>query len=67
VVDVRDAIDDADDLAFERSWLRWPGVVQDPVANLLGEVETTAVAFDVVDHAKRMLVVAEAAPKMPPK
>jgi hypothetical protein len=37
-------------------------VAQDPVAHLLGEVEARAVALDPLDHAQRVVVVAEADP-----
>jgi hypothetical protein len=53
VVDVRDAVDDADDLALERCGLLLAGVGQDPVAHLGREVERFR-------DLQRMLVVAEA-------
>ena len=46
VVDVRDAVDDADDLPLERLRLVGPGVLEDPVAHLPGEVEPAAVALE---------------------
>ena len=58
VVDVGDAVHEADDLALERRRLARPArVAQDPVADRLGEVEV----LEHVDDAQRMLVVAEAA------
>ena len=63
VVDVRDAVDEADDLALERLGLVGPRVVEDPVARLGREVEPAPVALQELDDAQRLLVVAEAAPK----
>ena len=60
VVDVGDAVDDADDLPLERLRLVGPGVLEDPVAHLLREVEPAAVALEALDDAQRVLVVAEA-------
>ena len=58
VVDVGDAVDQADDLALERRGLARPArVAQDPVAHRLGEVEP----LEHVDDPQRVLVVAEAA------
>ena len=58
VVDVGDAVDEADDLALERRGLPRPArVAQDPVAHRVGEVE----ALEHVDDPQRVLVVAEAA------
>ena len=53
MVDVRDAIDEAHDLAFERRRLLLPGVREDPVADLVGEVEG-------LRDSERLLVVAKA-------
>ena len=61
VVDVRDAVDELDDAALERLRRDGPGVVEDAVAHLVGEVEAAAVALEHVDDAQRVLVVAEAA------
>ena len=61
VVDVGDAVDQADDPALERVGLVRPRVVEDPVANFVGEVESAAIALQHVDHPQRMLVVAETA------
>ncbi len=61
VVDVRDAVDDADDLPLERLGLVGPRVLEDPVAHLPGEVQPAAVALEPLDHAERVLVVPEAA------
>ena len=58
VVDVRDAVHEPDDLALERRGLAGAaGVAQDAVAHRLGQVER----LEDVDHAQRVLVVAEAA------
>ena len=54
VVDVGDAVDDADDLALERRGLERARVGEDAVADILGEVQGLC-------NSKRMLVVAEAA------
>ncbi len=53
VVDVRDAIDEPHDLAFERRRLLLPRVREDPVADLVGEVEG-------LRDSERLLVVAKA-------
>jgi hypothetical protein len=58
VVDVRDAVDDADDLALERVRLARPRVRQDPVADLSGEVQ-------LLGDPKRLLVVPKPAPEAP--
>ena len=60
VVDVGDAVDQAHDLALERVRLVRPGVVEDPVAHLVRQVEAAAVALEHVDDPERVLVVAEA-------
>src|SRR5690349_10673147 len=62
VVDVRDAVDDADDLALERLRLDVAGVLEDAVAYLPREVEAAPVALEMLDDAQRVLVVAESAP-----
>ena len=54
MVDVRDPIDDADDLPLVGLGLLRPGVREDPVADLVGEVELPR-------DAERLLVVPEAA------
>jgi hypothetical protein len=56
VVDVRDAVDDPNDLAFLRRRLLRPGVGEDPVADLVGQVQATR-------DAERLLVVTEPAPE----
>ena len=61
VIDVRDAVDDAHDLPLERLGLVGAGVLEDAVANLPREVQPTPVAFELLDHAQRMLVVPEPA------
>ena len=53
VVDVRDAVDEPHDLALERLRLALAGVREDPVADLVREVERAR-------DAERLLVVAEA-------
>ncbi len=63
VVDVRDTVDDAHDLPFERLGLGRPGVVEDPVAHLRGQVQPLSVLFEHVDDPERVLVVAEPAPE----
>ena len=60
VVDVGDAVDEAHDPALERGRLARAGVVEDPVADRLGEVEPAAVALERVDDPQRVLVVPEA-------
>ena len=58
VVDVGDPVHEPDDLALQRRRLaRAARVAQDPVAHRLGEVQP----LEHVDHAQRVLVVAEAA------
>ena len=61
VIDVRDAVDDPDDLPLERGGFRRARVVEDSVADLVRQVEPAAVALDVVDDAQRVLVVAKPA------
>ena len=61
VVDVGHAVDQADDPSLERVRLVRPRVVEDPVADLLREVEPAAVALQHVDDPQRVLVVVEAA------
>ena len=61
VVDVGDAVDQLDDPPLQRRRLGRPGVVEDAVAHLLGEVEPLAVALQHVDHPQRVHVVLEAA------
>ena len=56
MIDVRDAIDDADDAPFERLWLLRTGVREDPVTHLVGQVE-------VPGDLQRLLVVTETAPE----
>ena len=63
VVDVGDPVDEPDDPPLERGRQIGTGVAQDPVAHLLGEVEPGAVALDPLDHAQRVVVVAEADPE----
>jgi hypothetical protein len=63
VVDVRDPVDEPDDLALERVRLVRPRVVEDPVADLGGQVEPAALALEHVDDPERVLVVAEVPPE----
>ena len=60
VVDVGDAVDEPDDPPLERRRQIGPGVAQDAVAHLLGQVEPAAVALEPLDDPQRVLVVAEA-------
>jgi hypothetical protein len=60
VVYVRDAVDEPDDLAFERLGLVLAGVLEDSVAHLCGEVEAAPVSLELIDDAQRVLVVAKA-------
>src|SRR5204862_1104269 len=59
VVDVSDAVDQADDFSFECPRVLQPGVVEDPVSNLRCEVEATPVALEQFHDSERLLVVAE--------
>ena len=61
MVDVRDAVDDAHDLALERLRLDRAGVLEDAVAHLPRQVEAAAVALEALDDAQRVLVVTKAA------
>ena len=60
VVDVGDPVDQPHDPPLERRRLRRPGVIEDPVANRLGQVEPVAVALELVDDAQRVPVVLKA-------
>ena len=53
VVDVGDAVDEPHDLPLERVWLALAGVREDPVADLVGEIERAR-------DPQRLLVVAKA-------
>jgi hypothetical protein len=64
VVDVGDAVDEPHDPALERPRQRRAArVAEDPVADVVAQVQARAVALEHVDDAQRVLVVAEAAPK----
>src|SRR6266508_5156625 len=63
VVDVRDPVDELDDPSLERERVGRPGVVENAVAHLLGEVQSSPLPFQHVYDAKRMLVVEEAKPE----
>ena len=56
VVDVGDPVDDANDLPL----CAWACVVENPVANLLGQVQSSPIALEDVDDAQGVLVVREA-------
>ena len=60
VVDVGDAVDQLDDPALQRRRLVRAGVVENAVADLLGQVEAATVALQHLDHPQRVLVVLEA-------
>ena len=64
VVDVGDAVADADDAALEGGGTSCAGVAQDAVAHLPGQVQTPAVVLDHLDHPQALLVVAET-PRQP--
>ena len=59
VVDVGDAVDQLHDPPLQGRRLARAGVVEDAVADLLGEVEALAVALQHVDHPQRVDVVLE--------
>ena len=59
MVDVSDAVDQADDFSFECPRVLQPAVVEDPVSNLRCEVEATPVALEQFHDSERLLVVAE--------
>ena len=66
VVDVGDAVDESHDPALERRRLQRAGVVEDPVAHLVGQVEPVAVPLEVLDQSQRVLVVTEAGRRRAP-
>ena len=59
VVDVGDPVDQPHDPPLERRRLAGAGVVEDPVADLLGQVQPSPVALEHVDHPQRVEVVLE--------
>src|ERR1035441_3057360 len=60
VIDVGDAVHQADDLALQRRRLRGaPGVADDPVAHRHRQIQAQPLALQRVDDAQRVLVVAE--------
>ena len=62
VVEVGEAVGDAYDCTLERRGRGGaPGMADDAVADLLGQVETAAIAFEHVDDAQRLLPVVEVA------
>ena len=66
VIDVRDAVDEADDPSLEgRRRLRAPGVTGDTVAGGRGEVEAPAGPREAGARAQRVLVVAESRSEPP--
>ena len=62
VVDVGEAVDQADDGALQRVRLDLAGVVQDPVPHLLGQVQPAALVLEHVHDPQRVLVVVERRP-----
>ncbi len=66
MVDVGDAVEQADDPALQRRrQRRAAGVAEDPVADRPREVEAGAVALQPLDDPQRVLVVLEAPPEAP--
>jgi hypothetical protein len=63
VVDVAEAVDQLDDAGLGRPRHDRPGVVEDAVAHLVGEVEPAAAALEVLDHPQGVLVVVESPTK----
>ena len=59
VVDVGDAVGEADDLPLQGGRQRVAGVMADAVAHLPGEVEPPAVVLHHLDHPGALLVVRE--------
>ena len=61
VVDVRDPVGDAYDLTFSGTWIARSCVVEYPVSDLEGEVQTVALILEMVDDAQGVFIVAEGA------
>ena len=61
VVHIRDAIGHGDDAPLEGFGANGPRMAEYPVAHLGHEVQTSPTVLDRLDHAKALLVVAEAA------
>ena len=60
VIDVGHPVDHAHDPPLQRPRRRRPaGVMRDPLADLLGEVQAQAVTLELLDDPKRVLVVPE--------
>ena len=59
MVNVRNAVGRAHDLALERLGDKVSRVAENAHAHLIGQVQSRAVAFELVHHAQRLLVVAE--------
>ena len=59
MVDIRDAVGRAHDLALERLGDKISGVAEDAHADLVGQVQPRAAALELVHHAQRLLIVAE--------
>ena len=60
VVDVGDLVGQADHLALQGGGLLSPGVADDAVAHLPGEVQALALLLQPVHHPQGLLVVGEA-------
>src|SRR5215213_7012908 len=61
VVDVRDPVSDAYDLAFPGTWIVLSCMVTYPVSDLKGKVQSVALFLEMVDDAQGVFVVAEGA------
>ena len=64
VVDVGDPVDEPHHAPLERRGLLRPGVVEDPVAHRLGQVQPLPVTLEHVHHPQRVAIVLE--PPRPP-
>ena len=60
MVDIGDLVAKLHDLAFQRHGLAVHAVLQDAVADLLGQVQALAVLFQALHHADALIVVVEA-------
>ena len=65
VVDVRDPVHDPHHPPLQRRRLLRPRVIEDPVPDLLGQVEPPAVTRQHLDDPERVLVVPEPHPVLP--
>jgi hypothetical protein len=59
VVDVGYPVGDPHDLTLPRYRVTLSGMVEDPVSDLVGEVQSLATFLEDVHHPQRVLVVAE--------